>query len=300
MKILFYGGYGWLATYIIDEFKRLNHEIIISNNRIEPNNKDIIENEIIDINPDRVFCCLGRTSGFNKETNTYINNIDYLETNLKENMNDNLYSPLLLGFICNKLNIHLSYMGTGCIFSENTNDIEKINKYKEEDNPNFFGSSYSIVKGYTDILMKQYMNVLNIRIRMPIIKEKNNKNFITKIFAYKKICSYPNSMTYLPDMIPIIVDLCINQKNGTYNCVNKGYISHKNIFDIYNNNIVKNNEYQKHIYELINENELNNILKSKRSNNVLDTTKLEKEYNIRDINECINECINYMIETSNL
>ena len=45
--------------------------------------------------------------------------------------------------------------------------------------PNFFGSSYSVVKGFTDRLMKLYdENVLNLRIRMPITGEQNSRNFI--------------------------------------------------------------------------------------------------------------------------
>ena len=70
--------------------------------------------------------------------------------------------------------------------------------FKEEDIPNFFGSSYSIIKGFTDRLMHQLDNyVLNLRIRMPISSENAPRNFITKITKYEKICNIPNSMTLL-------------------------------------------------------------------------------------------------------
>ena len=49
--------------------------------------------------------------------------IDYLEQEgkLRENVNDNLYSPLLLARLCEKHNIHFTYIGTGCIFEYDEN-----------------------------------------------------------------------------------------------------------------------------------------------------------------------------------
>ena len=45
-------------------------------------------------------------------------------------------------------------------------------------------------------------NVLNLRIRMPITGDYNKRNFITKITTYEYICSIPNSMTVLPELLP--------------------------------------------------------------------------------------------------
>lgn len=57
---------------------------------------------------------------------------------IKENVRDNLYSPVVLAILSNKYNFHYTYLGTVCIF--------------ESDVPNFFGSFYSVVKGYIDRL----------------------------------------------------------------------------------------------------------------------------------------------------
>ena len=62
---------------------------------------------------------------------------------------------------------------------------KEINGFTEESKPNFFGSGYSIVKGFTDQMMHLFPNVLNLRIRMPIIGEPNGRNFITKISTYE-------------------------------------------------------------------------------------------------------------------
>jgi len=60
---------------------------------------------------------------------------------------------------------------------------------------------------------------------MPIVGYEHNRNFITKILKYEKICSMYNSMTVLEDMYPIIYDMMINKTTGTFNMVNKGIIS---------------------------------------------------------------------------
>ena len=109
-----------------------------------------------------------------------------------------------------KIRPHYTYLGTGCIFEfDETHPFGKEEHgFTEESAPNFFGSSYSIVKGYTDRLMRMFdKNVLNVRIRMPITDEFNKRNFITKITTYEKVCSVPNSMTVLNELIPLIKKL---------------------------------------------------------------------------------------------
>mgnify|MGYP007000443729 len=66
----------------------------------------------------------------------------------------------------------------------------------------------SVVKGFTDQLMTFYKDsMLNLRIRMPITEKENKRNFITKIATYEKVCSIPNSMSVLPELLPMALDL---------------------------------------------------------------------------------------------
>jgi dTDP-glucose 4,6-dehydratase len=186
--------------------------------------------------------------------------------------------------LCKERKIHFTYLGTGCIFKfdEEHPFGKEENGFTEESLPNFFGSSYSVVKGYTDRLMKFYKNdVLNLRIRMPITGERNGRNFITKITTYEKVCSVPNSMTVLPELLPCVLEMMKSKMTGTINLTNPGLISHNEILEMYKEIVDPNFTYKNFSQE-----EQLKILDADRSNNFLDTTKLETLFptvlNIKD------------------
>ena len=109
---------------------------------------------------------------------------------------------MMLATACQKRGIHYTYLGTGCIFDYEGDQYRP--GFKESDKPNFTGSGYSSVKGITDRLMHLYEDtVLNLRIRMPIVNLDHPRNFISKIVGYHKVCSIPNSMSVLPELLPI-------------------------------------------------------------------------------------------------
>ena len=281
VKLLIFGSKGWIGNQFLDYLKELNNPEI---NYIETNvraDNELLVNDILMLhNPTHIISFIGRTYGEG------FNTIDYLEQEgkLKENVRDNLYAPLVLANLANKYNIHYTYLGTGCIFSQE-NPESKL--YNENDVPDFFGSSYSTVKGFTDRFMRFYPNVLNLRIRMPIVDFHHSRNFITKITEYDKICSIPNSMTVLTDFYPIILDMIINSQTGTINLVNPGLISHNEILEMYKEIVDPSFKWNNFTIE-----EQNKILKSKRSNNYLDTSRLEKLYpSVLPIKESVRNCL---------
>lgn len=288
IKILIYGSKGWIGSQFVNILKNNNMHFVEGNSRVD-NEKQLME-EIINTNPTHIVSFIGRTHG--KINNKNYTTIDYLEEEGKlfENIRDNLFSPLLLSDICSKKNIHYTYLGTGCIFKfdEEHPYGKEENGFTELSQPNFFGSSYSVVKGFTDRVMNLYEGkVLNLRIRMPITCEKNPRNFITKIVNYEKICSVPNSMTVLPELLPYVLDMMKNKITGTINLTNPGLISHNEILQMYKE-IVDNNFK----WNNFSQDEQRKILASDRSNNYLDTTKLETLYpKIKNIRTSVRECL---------
>ncbi len=291
MKILIFGHKGWIGSQVIELIK---NKYTYYNATSRADDKKAVEEEIRLINPTHIFCFMGRTHGKigDKEYPT----IDYLEQKGKiyENVRDNLFSPVVLALLCEKYNIHLTYLGTGCIFEfdeEHPFGLEE-NGFTEESIPNFFGSEYSTVKGFTDQLMHMFNNTLNVRIRMPIIDETNPRNFITKITKYQKICSIPNSMSVLPDLLPILIDMVEKKITGTVNLTNPGLISHNEILEMYKKYVDPNFTWNNFTVD-----EQTQILAAGRSNNYLDTTKLEKLYpRVKNIKDAVKDIlINYKL-----
>ena len=190
----------------------------------------------------------------------------------------------MLAGVAKEKNIHMTYIGTGCIFEYDENHTPDNIGFTETEKPNFFGSSYSIVKGFTDRIMQEQFSdtCLNVRIRMPISSEDNSRNFISKIIAYTKICSVPNSMTVLDDILPIIENCMEKNIKKTLNAVNPGLIDHRTILEWYRALQNPNHIWQ----EIDNSTLVNTCVKGARSNNKLDTTLIESYYpsipNIKD------------------
>ena len=293
---LLYGGNGWIGSKVYDLL--VSMEIKVEKSKCRADDYKSVETEINSLDGlTHVMSFIGRTHGtYEGET---ISTIDYLEKpgKLVENIKDNLYGPIVLSSICKKYGKHFTYLGTGCIFDYDDNHVygNEETGFKETDKPNFFGSSYSIVKGYTDRLMHELFNddVLNIRIRMPITSEINSRNFITKITNYNKICSIPNSMTVLDNLLPVMIRYALEKRKGTINLTNPGLITHNEILEMYKEIVDPNFTWENFSID-----EQNQILASKRSNNCLDTTTLELDNtnNIKSIKDAVREILVTMKE----
>ena len=293
-KIIVYGSKGWIGSQFVDILKHSGKDYVCLNTRIE--NTEDIKRDIEQHNPTHIVSFTGRTHG--QIDGKKYSTIDYLEQpgKLKENIRDNLLGPLLLSKVCRKHRIHYTYLGTGCIFKYDENHAyeKEENGFKEADLPNFFGSSYSIVKGATDQLIRlteDTPTTLNLRIRMPITNIDNPRNFITKITTYENICSIKNSMTVLPELLPIVLNMMEKQYVGTMNLTNPGLISHNEILTMYKQYVDPHFTWKNFTIEQQSE-----ILASDRSNNYLDTTRLESLYpNIKNIKDSVEECLkNYV------
>ena len=296
MKFLVYGTKGWIGGKVYRYLKENSFDVIEGNSRVE--NIEDLEKEITDNNPTHILSLIGRTHGTYE--GQYIGTIDYLEKPGKvfENVRDNLFSPMVLSFLSKKHNFHFTYLGTGCIFKYDGEHPfgEERQGFDESSLPNFFGSSYSIVKGFTDQLMHLVDDsVLNVRIRMPITDEFNKRNFITKITTYEKVCSVPNSMTVLNELIPIMIDMSIKRITGTVNLTNPGLVSHNEILEMYKEIVDPDFTWKNFTIE-----EQNEILASGRSNNFLETDILKGMYpGVKNIKESVRDILVEMKENKN-
>jgi len=276
------GHKGWIGQMYLKLFEEKGIRCYYSDYRGE---SEEIKKDIIDKGVSHVLCCMGRTHGF--RDGVKYTTIDYLQSHdvLHQNVNDNLFVPVSLAIFCDNNNVLFIYMGTGCIYiydvEHNINGIG----FNETDKANFFGSNYSIVKGHTNELMK-YTNALTLRIRMPITSCLSSRNFITKITTYEKICSIKNSMSVLPELLPLSITMMENKDIGIYNLTNPGSISHDEILEMYRDIVDPNFTWKNFTLG-----EQDKVLSSKRSNNLLDTKKLTNKYNVNTIDIAISKVL---------
>lgn len=67
----------------------------------------------------------------------------------------------------------------------------------------------------TENLLQAFPNVLTLRVRMPIVADLvYPRNFITKIIKYFKVVNIPNSMTVLPELIPLSIEMSKRKLTG--------------------------------------------------------------------------------------
>lgn len=305
MKILVYGHAGWIGTQFTELLQKEKakevdaFEFILGSSRVD--DTPSLCKELDEVSPSHVISFIGRTHGTIGATQ--YTTIDYLEQpgKLVENVKDNLFSPISLALACKERNIHYTYLGTGCIFNYknmeaiiNPNphpDSHPLEKgFEENDIPNFFGSGYSVVKGFTDRLMHQLSgNVLNLRIRMPIVAKECPRNFITKIVNYSKVCSVPNSMSVLDELLPIVISMLKARLVGTVNLTNPGVISHNEILEMYQKHVDPHFKWNNFSVE-----EQRKVLACDRSNNCLDTAVLEKfAPNVRCIKDAMEDTLKH-------
>ena len=269
--ILIYGAGGWIGGQFSHLLDDQGIKYVAGKSRIGDDPDQVIEKEVLDVAPTHVVSFIGRTHGPGNNT------IDYLEGSpdkLAINLRDNLFGPILLAEICRKYNIHFTYIGSGCLFTYTDDRPIGSSPFTEEDVPNYFGSSYSVAKGFTDRLMHHYGNVLNIRMRLPVSSEANARNLITKLASYPKIMSVPNSVTVLPELLPALLELMKKKHVGTVNLVNHGSIDHETILSDYVKYVDPSHTYE--LVEMDHSSDFAKSLKKKRSNCCLDTKVLSE------------------------
>lgn len=281
MRVAIFGHKGWIGqqvTHVLREDNRF--ELIDMPDDLRADDSAGVRAFLDKDRPDRVVSVLGRTHGPGSST------IDYLEggrDKLVLNLRDNLYAPLTLALACQERGIHFAYLGTGCIFEY---DDRHPLGFTECDDPNFFGSSYSVVKGFTDRIFRQ-LPILQVRIRMPITAQDHPRNFITKIASYERVCSIENSMTVLPTLLPLFVELIAEAARGTFNLVNPGIISHNRILQLYRDMVDPGFTWANFSVE-----DQDRVLAAHRSNNMLSTAKLQERFpDVPNIETAVSTCL---------
>lgn len=253
MKYLIIGN-GYIGRYL---FKHLSPDSLIVQGYID--NMELLERLLIQEYPGSILInCAGKTGR---------PNIDWCEDHKEITFGSNVGLPIMIAETCKKLGKYWVHIGSGCIYD----GYDKF--YTEEDAPNFFGSFYSRTKIWSQDILSGFDEPLILRIRMPIEENLEERNYISKIVKYAKegkpLLSTANSMTILSDMVRAIRFLTERGETGTFNLVNDGALSAKQVLEIYKKYREPNLKYDILPIDSVLKN-----LKAGRSNCVLSIEKL--------------------------
>lgn len=268
MKVLIFGARGYLGQYFLGLYPdALTPSVDIA----DPH---AVGRVLDEHKPDVVINCAGKTGR---------PNVDWCEEHKIETIHSNVLGPLVLLEECDKRNIYLVHIGTGCVYSGDSS-----RPFTEDDAPNFSGSFYSRSKGYIDQMLNDFTDtVLNIRLRMPFDGTKGERNLIMKISKYDRLLDTENSMTYIPDLLSAVDQLIQKKATGPYNIVNPGVMSPYKIMTLYKEIIDPSHEFT-----LLSMDDLGEVATTGRSNCILSIGKLEKEgITMRPVEEAVRESL---------
>eukprot|EP01114_Cavostelium_apophysatum_P001507 TRINITY_DN11313_c0_g1_i1.p1 TRINITY_DN11313_c0_g1~~TRINITY_DN11313_c0_g1_i1.p1 ORF type:complete len:298 (+),score=54.73 TRINITY_DN11313_c0_g1_i1:109-1002(+) len=268
-KYLVFGSTGWIGGMIVELLQKNPHaDVSCAKSRLE--DRASIQREIDEYKPNYIMNCAGVTGR---------PNVDWCEDHKQETIRSNVIGTLNLCDVAFLNSIHVTNFATGCIYEyDESHEMHSGVGFTEMDKPNFVGSFYSKTKAMVEDLLSNYSNVLTLRVRMPLSDDLHPRNFITKITKYEKVVNVPNSMSILHDLLPLSIDMTKKNLRGVYNFTNPGVITHNEILELYKKHIDPQFKWTNFTVE-----EQSKILKAPRSNNLLNTSKLEALY--PDLNE---------------
>jgi len=258
---LVFGHKGFIGKNIINTLKKYSKNFIISDLRLQELDKI---SYLIDLyKPKYVINCAGITG---------TPNIFWCDEHQIETIENNVIYQSTLASICKKYGVHLTIIGSAGIFND-----DKL--YLEEEQGNNKSNFYGVCRILLEQIINIYDNILYLRINYPISSLKSNKNLITKLLSYSHINDCEISITYLDNLLPILLEMIENNEKGICNFTNPGIIRLTDIID----------EIEKHTNILLNKTIINNN-ENKRTCVKLETNKINK-YNPLCIKQAIKECI---------
>jgi len=218
MKILLFGSTGFIGSQLKEALLKKEYEV--HGPRIEVRNFDEVKKTTEEIKPDYIINATGMTGK---------PNVDWCESHPVETIGVNVGGSLNIASVAYSMGIKVAQISSGCVY-----DGDNGGKgYSEEDEPNFFGSLYSRSRVISEKMLKEFPNVLQLRIRIPIMGKSNPKNLIDKMLLYPQMINMTNSCTVMEDFIPATIQLIEMGKTGVFNMTNIGAMNHVEIMTMY-------------------------------------------------------------------
>lgn len=211
MRCLIFGAQGWVGSLLADAIPGA----LRTATRID--DARAVGMALDQYHPDRVINAAGRVGR---------PNVDWCEDHVHETWRGNVTGPAILAEACAKRGIHLTHMGSGCVYLGQSPHADGA--WRERDVPNAT-SIYARSKAAGDLLLGHLPGVAVVRIRMPVSRAPNPRSLPDKLASYTTLCDATNSVTFLADLPDVVMRVAQAQARGIFHAVNPGVLTHREI-----------------------------------------------------------------------
>lgn len=269
--IMLWGSTGWVGGAVKDLAESQGIKVVCAKSRLE--HVDEVKRELEAAKAEHSVSHVFNAAGLTGRPN-----VDWCEDHKEEVVNVNVIGTHHLIASAVELGIHVTQFSTGCIYSYTDGlGVEDTVAHNEESPPNFAGSWYSATKRSLELLLRPWLvdnpRVLLFRLRMPVSDDLHHRSLVTKLIKYDSIINIPNSISILPELLPVALDAALAHKTGVYNLTNPGTITHNELLTMYKSYIDPGFTWKNFTME-----EAARILKAPRSNTRLDASKITSEF----------------------
>jgi UDP-glucose 4,6-dehydratase len=221
-------------------------------------------------------------------------NVDACENDKHNTIYGNVCLPTMLSQFCGKHNITFAHVSSGCIYTGRRSDGKP---FTESDRPNFSFeqnncSFYSGTKAMAeDVIRKNTDKHYIWRLRIPFEEKNNPRNYLSKMLNYKKLLDAENSISNKQEFVNACIETLTKKvPYGTYNVVNTGHITTKEVVELMTKTIAKDRTFEFFDNE---EQFYNTAAKTPRSNCVMSNQKLiDAGIKMSSVYDSLDYCLN--------
>ena len=287
------GATGYVGSYFQKHLKQLDVPFVTCTARFPLDEREFIKH-LLQNKITKVINCAGYTGK---------PNVDSCE--IGDNKTDCLFAnallPAAIADVCNKFNIEMFHISSGCIY--NDTECEKEHKpsriFTERDEPNFtyesgYCSWYSGSKALGETLLKG-KDVSIFRLRIPFDGSISDRNYIQKIVKYPKLLAATNSFSHLEEYVMAVTQFILTKKRWSdvifrdeiFNVTQPGYLTTHEVVDILRKyNLVKDKTWFNSVEHFSDTN------LAPRSNCVLDSTKaINRGFKLTHVQDAMEDAI---------
>ena len=264
--ILILGGKGFIANAFVTNFEKVGREhYVLSRREVDYYQHAKLKELIRSIKPD----FLVNAAGFTGKPN-----VDACETNKSQCLLGNAVLPGIIREVCEDCDLPWGHVSSGCIFQGASPHPKG---FRETDEPNFSFrngpcSFYSGSKALGEECLQNAKQTYVWRLRVPFNNIDCHRNYLSKIMRYDRLLDVENSITQLDEFVEACLK-CIDAQIpfGTYNIVNTGWITTREIAELVKRELKVDREFQ----FFRDESEfMHDVAKTPRSSCRLDNSKL--------------------------